>query len=95
MQRFLCFLCGFAEVMAIGTAITLNLSRVVTVILVVIPVVLLALVLMVASWQRAAQERREQVYIYVPVDQRDYPGQATRLYQPGAMNGYEPDGRMW
>lgn len=94
MQRFLCFLCGFAEVMAIGAAITLNLSRAMTIVLVALPVVLLALVLMVSAWQRAAQERREQVYIYVPVEQREYPGQMTRLYQPGAMNGYEPDGSM-
>lgn len=95
MQRFLCFLCGFAEMMAIGSAIALNLSRVVAVILLVLPVVLLVLVLAVSARQRAAQERREQVFVYVPLEQREYPGQVTRLYQPGAMNGYEPDGGMW
>ena len=89
MREFLCFMCGVAEMAAIGAILSLGLSQGVAVVLLLIPVVLLVLSLVVPAWARAARARRARVFVYVPFEQRRYPGEVSRLsgeeeqwYQP-------------
>lgn len=70
MQRFLCFLCGFAFMAALGASLSLAFPALVTMLLLLIPVVLLVLVLRLPDWLDAAQARRERVCVYVPPEQR-------------------------
>lgn len=75
-----CLGCGFVEVMAIGVVMTLHLGWLVSAVLLLTPVVLLVLWFAWPAWRRAAQERRTRVYVYVPLEQRMYPGEVTRPY---------------
>lgn len=80
MRQFLCFVCGVAEMAALGSSLSLGFPLVVAALLLLIPVVLLVLVLVLPGWLEASRARRARVYVYVPPEQRRYPGQVTRLY---------------
>lgn len=95
MQRFLCFMCGFAEMMAFGAVLALSLPRVVAVVMLLVPVVLLVLSLVLPSWQRAARERRARVFVYVPSEQRQYPGQVYRPYVEDEHVMYQRSEEGW
>lgn len=83
MQRFLCFLCGFAFMAGLGASLSLAFPLLLTVLLLLIPVVLLVLVCALPGWLDAAQVRRSRVQVYVPPAERRYPGEVTRPYTPG------------
>lgn len=80
MRGLLCGFCGFAEMMGLGAVLSLPLPGPVVALILLLPVLLLFLVLALPAWQDAARARRAQVYVYVPPEQRRYPGQVTRPY---------------
>lgn len=95
MLKFVCFLCGFAEMAAIGSVISLGLSLVVSVVMLLVPLFLLVWALILSVRSRAARvprARKSKVYVYVPPEQRRYPGQAFRPYvEPGqSYQSYQP-----
>jgi len=93
MRNGLLALCAFAVVLAFGAALALNLPGLVAVVLMAIPIFLALLVWVQPTWQAAAQRRREQVFVYVPPEQREYPGQAYRPYEP--VPGEAQDQEVW
>lgn len=69
-------LCAFAEALAFGAALALEMPGLIAVIVMAIPIFLALLILFRPTWQ--TQHRREQVFMYVPPEQREHPGQMYR-----------------
>jgi hypothetical protein len=67
---------------AFGVSVSLALPLALAAVLLFIPVVLLVLVLRLPGWQEAVEQRKRRVYVYVPPEERRYPGEVTRPSLP-------------
>jgi hypothetical protein len=75
-----CFLCGFVWMMALGVVVSSRPSGWLAAVLLLTPLLLLVLWFALPAWRQAVEARRARVFVYVPPEERAYPGQTTRPY---------------